>query len=181
MKTFLLAFTIILMCGCASLEKNDSFHLDRNSNSSLRAACKNPGDEGDLFTFQNQKLYFEPIRKITMIGIPFVPMIPVNFGFRKNEIRLMFVDGLPNPKLWRIRISEFSKWIEGNLGDSHLGKFISFEIPESAESLDLQYTGNKSEMSLAHFSRHQGWIYVPLNGFQGEKLSGWIPGCADDK
>lgn len=116
-----------------------------------------------------------------MVGIPVIPLIPVNFGFRKNEIRLMFVDALPDPKMWRIRIDESTEWVEGKPGDSRLGKFISFEIPESAENLELQYIGNKSEKFLARFNRHPDWIYVPLNGFQGEKLSGWMPGCANNK
>lgn len=179
MKIFLVTFAATLT-GCAGLMKNDSYHLERPSPSSFRTKCDRPGKEGDLVRINANSFYFDPIRKFTMFGPPFLPIFPINFGFRKDELRLMFaVDLAPDTNRWKIRLNGSGDWLTGTLGQSRLGSFISFKISDLPDDIELQFLGDDSRpITSAHFKRHSDWIYRPIIGLEGEQLTGWMPGCA---
>lgn len=161
--------------------KNDAYHLEHRNSSTFNAACEEPGKDGDLVSVDGRFIYFEPIRKFTMIGPPLVPLVPVNFGFGKDEIKLMFAPGgHADPEEWRIQLMDSGQWIVGTAGESRLGKFISFKVQDLPDRFELQFTESASKPPASiQFRRHGNWIYRPVIGLAGEKLRGWVPGCAE--
>lgn len=166
MRITLLLF--ILLTGCTTLEKHHIFNVDRaDENSKKSLACKNAGKYRDPLVVGNYRFYARAESRPRWSGVLFIPMVPDDFKFYYDELRLIFGSELPQqPEDWSIQFASDSYVAKGQVessGGNSKPREVVFRFPprHQIEKFQLKIPTSDGQVQIK-FIETTKWEYSPL-------------------
>lgn len=172
-------FLFIFLAGCTSLEKHHIFNVDRTDNNSRESlACKNAGESRDPLIVGKYRFYVRVEDTPYWLGVLFIPMVPDDFKFHYDRLRLIFGSELPQkPEDWSIQFESDGYVVKGQIERSSAGfepNEVVFRFPprHQVEKFQLRIPTHEGQVKIK-FIETTRWEYNPVWLPLGDTFPHW--------
>ena len=172
-------FLFFFLTGCTTLEKHHIFNVDQADEESRKSlACKDAGKSRDPLIVGKYRFYARVENRPRWSGVLFIPMVPDDFKFNYDRLRLIFGSELPQkPEDWSIKFESDGYVAKGQVessGGNIKPNEVVFRFPprHQTEKFHLRIPNGNGHVQIK-FIETTNWEYTPLWLPLGDSFPHW--------